>query len=235
MAKRSWLLAVLLALLMTAGCANSSTGAATSRPSSVPRASGVAEEIVPSSSMDTFALRKAPYTKLSELTENADAIVRGTVTSVRYVTRDSFPQTIYTVTVSKSWSPSAMKGDTVTVVRDGGIWSRADSMRFSGRLDQQPSAADEAAKVRMLIDGRPLPEVGDEAIYFLVSVDSKVADELGVPDLYVVDGSIQGQIDIRDGVAKRFSPSSADPDFLGSRNASVLEDEITAAPKKAGV
>ncbi len=186
------------------------------------------------SPMNGLTARMAPYTTLAGLTENADAIVRGTVDSVRYIAHGYLPQTIYTVRVTRSWSPAVKQGDTITVCRDGGMWSRADMMRFSGRLKKRPSSADEAAKSPSLMDGQPLPKIGEDAIYFLVHSDADWKRWTGVPDLYVVDGSVQGEVYIKDGIAQRFWPTGFGPDFLGSKDVSVLEDEISAAPKKSG-
>lgn len=135
-----------------------------------------------------------------------------------------------TLEVTKSWGAGVKKGDRITVAEVGGITTLATIKRGSGRAEPGSiTSEDEQTKVQELIEGAPLAKVGDEAVYFLGK------GEIGVVpgEYYVPLGTYQGKFNVTGGDAQRFVPKNA-PAFPSLKmGVSVLDSEITAAPKKS--
>jgi hypothetical protein len=173
------------------------------------------------------------YTNVSQLAQNANLIVRGKVTKVEYVEFNTVQYTKVSLQVTKSFSPGAKPGDTITVLDDGGITTLAQMKRETGRPLEAPiTAADENTKVQVLSDGEPLAKVGDEVVYFLSD-----EGQLGVlpGKYYDTLGAYQGKFNVKNGVAQRHT-READPTRANSERLSMTESALNAsimsAPKK---
>lgn len=150
------------------------------------------------------------YTDINNLTSASDAVVRGSVVGTRFVEYNEGVWTVSSVRVIESWTPGVKVGDTITVVEEGGITSEAFLKRSTGRpLDAPVTAQEEQAKVRVLLEGAPLPEIGDEATYFL----AKGAWDIVSGDYYDVVGTFQGKFLIEGGAARRHPLKGGSPAY----------------------
>jgi hypothetical protein len=154
------------------------------------------------------------YNSFGQLKQAADVIVRGQVTDVSYVDFNSSAFTKLTLQVAKCFKGDAAVGDSVTIIEVGGITSLAT---IKGDKFGPSTAEDANTKVKVLLDGAPLTQVGDNCVYFLA------AGSIGVVsgEYYVPLGAFQGRFNIGNGVAKRFVPN----DWQGSKYTSLATDD----------
>ncbi len=155
------------------------------------------------------------YTSVGQLKSVSDLVVRGEVTDVSYLDFNTVVYTKLTLTVAKCFKGDAGVGDEVTILEPGGITTQAYVVgdKFGG-----PTKADTETKVKVLVDGAPLTQLGDTCLFFLGTGDISV-----VPGTYYVPmGSFQGRFKIDNGAAKRFVPAD-----WGSKYTSLSMDEST--------
>jgi hypothetical protein len=174
-----------------------------------------------------------PYSNLASETERADVVVRGRVEQVRYVTYREFPRTISTVRVLKSWTGGVKKGDLLSVLSDGGVWSRADETRAGGAIEKfgaKISPSDETTYSGMTILGDPVPEAGQVSVYLLSKDDGW--GSVIAPGLYYLVGGYQGRFRVNGDRARRHWPQGLPADPIPERALSVLEGQVQAAPQR---
>lgn len=223
-----------LALVLMTGCSSASEPsrpATTTAPvASAPTAATTPPDPVKVSKTISMSARMKRFANVAELAAEADLIVQGRVLSTEYVYSHESAWTKSQVEVLKSWSSGAKAGDVLTVVTLGGITSMANLKKDSGRPDETPvTEADKSENVRMLLEGEPLPAVGDESVYFLGKGDIGI-----VPgEYFVVVGAFQGRYVVRGGNAARFEPGGDDALPAGEMSVAALGSAIDAAPRKS--
>jgi hypothetical protein len=156
------------------------------------------------------------YRSVTQLKQASDVVVRGAVTAVSYLERDSSPMTRVTLKVARCLKGDVKAGDELTIIEGGGIISRASLV---GDKFGAPTKVDYDTKVKILMDGAPLTEVGDRCLYFLGVDDVRLVPGVS----YCPIGCFQGRFIIHDGVAERFVPAS--PEEMGSEYTSLAMDE----------
>lgn len=139
------------------------------------------------------------YSSLAQLMEAADVAVRGEIVRVSYLDFNSTAYTRTILKVSECLKGDIKAGQEIAIAEVGGITTMAavNEGKFG------PATAEAlTTKVRVLLNGAPLSEVGEECLYFLG------LGEIGVlPDVYYVPmGAFQGRFVIRNGMAERFVP-----------------------------
>lgn len=170
------------------------------------------------------------YSTVDAIARQSDLIVRGTIKSVEYLDFNTVTYSRVSLRVTKSFSPGSAEGDVITVLEIGGITSQAAIIEsIDNKFNQTITEGDKESKVRVLLDGAPLPEIGDDAVYFLA--DGSLGIVSG--EYYDVVGAYHGKFKISDGQAKRFAPefeTSAADDL--NTDIETLSKKIDAAPKK---
>jgi hypothetical protein len=214
----------------TAAIATADTGAATTAgtTASTTAIAGMASKSPAAAGAPTISTEAGPaegyvevdfkvlYRSVAQLKQAADVVVRGEVTAVSYLDRENAPTTKVTLKVAKCLKGDVKAGDEITILEPGGIVSRASTV---GDKFGSPTKEDYDTKVKMLMDGAPLTEVGDRCLYFLGVDDLHLAPGVS----YYPLGFFQGRFVIHDGVAERFVPAS--PGEMGSEYTSLAMDE----------
>jgi hypothetical protein len=153
------------------------------------------------------------YTSIAQLTEAADVVVRGEVVAVSYLDFNTATHTKVTFRVDKCLKGGIAAGEEIAILEPGGITTMANIV---GDKFGTPTKEQAETKVKVLLEGSPLSEVGETCLYFLGVGDIPI-----VPGtFYVPMGTFQGRFVIDDGVAKRFVPA----DF-GSKYTALPMDE----------
>jgi hypothetical protein len=156
------------------------------------------------------------YESAGQLTEAAALVVRGEVTQVSYVEFNSTAYTNVTLRVSQCLKGDVAAGDEITIAEVGGVTSMA---AVNGDKFGAPTAKDAASKVRVLLEGAPLSEVGDKCLYFLGLGSIGV-----VPGTYYVPlGAFQGRFKVANSLAERFVPAGWGAEYT---SLSMAEDAI---------
>ena len=154
------------------------------------------------------------YTSVGQLKEAADLVVRGEVTNVSYLDFNTCAYTRVTLKVAKCFKGDAAAGDQITILEVGGVTTMAS---IKGDKFGVATKADAETKVKVLLDGAPLTQVGEECLYFLGQGKINI-----VPGTYYVPmGAFQGRFKIDNGTAKRFVPI----DMQGGKISSLTMDE----------
>ena len=142
------------------------------------------------------------YNTLAQLDQAADVVARGDVTAVSYLDFNGATYTKVTLKVAECLKGKVAAGSEITVMEVGGVTTMA---AVKGDKFGAPTKEDADTKVKVLLEGAPLTQVGDQVLYFLGT------GEIGVvPGTYYVPmGAYQGRFKIDAGVAKRFVPADA--------------------------
>jgi hypothetical protein len=156
------------------------------------------------------------YSSIGQLKRSADLVVRGEVVDVSYLDFNTCAYTKVTFKVAKCFKGDAEVGDQITILEVGGVTTMAS---VKGDKFGTPTKEDAETKVKVLLDGAPLTQVGEDCLYFLGKGEINV-----VPGTYYVPmGAFQGRFKIDNGTAKRFIPS----DMQGGKLTSLAMDEPT--------
>jgi hypothetical protein len=164
------------------------------------------------------------YSSVGQLKQAADLVVRGEVIDVSYLDFNTCAYTKVTFKVAKSFKGDAAAGDEITIMEVGGVTTMAS---VKGDKFGAPTKEDAATKVKVLLDGAPLTQVGEKCLYFLGKGEINV-----VPGTYFVPmGAYQGRFKIDDGTAKRFIPSDMQGGKLTplAMDESAVDDTVTQA------
>ena len=154
------------------------------------------------------------YSSIGQLKQAADLVVRGEVVDVSYLDFNTCAYTKVTFKVAKCFKGDAAVGDQITILEVGGVTTMAS---VKGDKFGTPTKADADTKVKVLLDGVPLTQVGEKCLYFLGKGGINV-----VPGTYYVAmGAFQGRFIIDNGTAKRFIPS----DMQGGKLTPLAMDE----------
>ena len=156
------------------------------------------------------------YSSVGQLKKAAALVVRGEVTDVSYVDFNTCAYTRVTFKVSKCFKGDVAVGDEITIMEVGGITTMASVKgdKFGATTREEANT-----KVKVLLDGAPLTQVGEECLYFLGTGDIGVVSGT----YYVPMGAFQGRFEIDNGVAKRFVPA----DMQGTKFTALAMDEPT--------
>jgi hypothetical protein len=164
------------------------------------------------------------YFSIDRLARDAAIIVRGKVTDVSYFDRvldgANTTYTKVTLDVTESLKGGLAKGRTLTFIEIGGVTTQAANSKEFGIT---PSQSDEKKKVRVLFFGAPLPEIGEDIVYFAARGD--LGQIHGIGTYYVPVGAFQGAFVVTDGMAARYVPKSMVSDEFGTLRMSVVELE----------
>lgn len=215
----------IIVLLSSTAC---SSGSGTTAPRPRPTvASG--SSVKSTAEMQTMNVR-ADYAYvddgIDELYQRASVVVMGQVTEVDYRVSPEFDAyTVTTVKVSKVLKGNVTSGESITVVEPGGVMSKADFARGSGR-EYKATPEDETTLVRVSWDGAPGRLKGEKLVYFLAA--SSADETLDKPYFRAV-GPL-AEFVITGTQAKRFVPegwpSDSTPLKIGD-----LEAQIRASAK----
>lgn len=156
------------------------------------------------------------YSSVGQLKKAADLAVRGDVTDVSYLDFNTCAYTKVTLKVSKCFKGDAAAGDEITILEVGGVTTMAT---IKGDKFGAPTKEDAETKVKVLLEGAPLTQVGETCVYFLGTGSIGVVSDT----YYVPMGAFQGRFKIDNGVAKRFVPS----DWTGGKYTALSMDEAT--------
>ena len=140
------------------------------------------------------------YTSVAQLKEAADVVVRGEVIAVSYLDFNTATQTKVTLKVDKCFKGGVAAGQEITILEPGGITTAANVV---GDKFGAPTKEQVETKVKVLLEGAPLTQVGEKCLYFLGK--GEVAIVAGA--YYIPMGAFQGRFTIGSGVAKRFVPA----------------------------
>jgi hypothetical protein len=154
------------------------------------------------------------YSSIGQLKQAADLVVRGEVIDVSYLDFRSSAYTKVTLKVSKCFKGNKAAGDEITILEVGGVTTMAT---IKGDKFGTPTKEDAETKVRVLLDGAPLTQVGEKCVYFLGAGDIGVVSDT----YYVPMGAFQGRFKIDNGAAKRFVPN----DWQGTKLTALPMDE----------
>jgi hypothetical protein len=163
------------------------------------------------------------YTSVDQLKGAAAIIVRGEVTGVSYLDFNGAAYTKVTLKVGECLKGKVAPGDEITVAEIGGVTTMA---AVKGDKFGEPTKEDADTKVKVLLEGAPLTQVGDKVLYFLG------VGKIGVvPGTYYVPlGAYQGRFAIDDGVAKRFVPADASDKYTSlAIDEKAVDSTITQA------
>lgn len=153
----------------------------------------------------------APRDDVGALLEDSVGAVKGTVGDIRYGITQETPVAVFQFEVSDSWCELVNAGDTITLVKPGGVWSLADSLRNSGRpLETKPTKEQEYSMVEVLVDGAPLPQEGAEMIYFIREPGEVNITELGLKEDFYLVNYFDGEFSLEGDEATRFKFDSAE-------------------------
>jgi hypothetical protein len=142
------------------------------------------------------------FDTLDQLQKAATVIVKGQVAGISYLDFNGATYTKVTLKVAESLKGKVAAGDQITVMEVGGVTTMA---AVKGDKFGAPTKEDAETKVKVLMEGAPLSQVGDNVLYFLGTGSIGV-----VPGTYYVPlGAYQGRFAIDGGVAKRFVPADA--------------------------
>ena len=197
------ILALVAAVVAAVLVATGGLGPAKAQVSSVASQAEVADTQAASERIQTIISHAdftVKYSSLAQLNKAAEVVVRGEIEEVSYVDFNTTAYTRTTLKVSECLKGDIKAGQDITIAEIGGITTMAT---VKGDKFGEPTAADRATKVRVLLEGAPLSEVGEKCLYFLGS------GEIGVfRDAYYVPlGAFQGSFKIRNGLAERFVPA----------------------------
>lgn len=142
------------------------------------------------------------YSEFEELFKHSDAVVMGKVSGIEYRVSPEFDAyTVTTVKVNKVFAGDVEPGSTINVIEPGGVMSKADAIKSTGR-DLPVRASDENASVRVTYDGAPGRSRGEQVVYFL---NSRLADATLDRPHFVPVGPL-AEFVVTGGTAQRFVP-----------------------------
>jgi hypothetical protein len=163
------------------------------------------------------------YTSVAQLEAAADLVVRGEVVAVSYLDFNTATQTKVTLKVNKCFKGGVAAGEEITILEPGGITTVANVV---GDKFGAPTKEQAETKVKVLLDGAPLTQVGDKCLYFLGKGDVAVVSGA----YYVPMGAFQGRFTIDDGVAKRFVPADFGAKYTAlPMDESAIDDTVAKA------
>ena len=181
-------------------------------------ASAAASAVADSAAVEPAVIMSADfavgYSSIGQLKQAADLVVRGEVVDVSYLDFRSTAYSKVTFQVSKCFKGDAAPGDQITILEVGGVTTMAT---IKGDKFGAPTKEDAQTKVRVLLDGAPLTQVGENCVYFLGTGSIGVISDT----YYVPMGAFQGRFKIDNGAAKRFIPI----DWQGGKYTALSMDE----------
>lgn len=164
------------------------------------------------------------YTSLDQLKKAADVIARGEVTEVSYLDFNGATYTKVTLKVGSVLKGKVAAGDEIVIAEVGGVTTMA---AVKGDKFGAPTKEDADTKVKVLMEGAPLTQVGDEVLYFLGTGSIGVVEGT----YYVPLGAYQGRFAIDGGVAKRFVPADASSKYTSlAIDEKAVDSAIAQAP-----
>jgi hypothetical protein len=163
------------------------------------------------------------YTSVAQLKDAADLVVRGEVIAVSYLDFNTATQTRVTLKVDKCLKGGVAAGQEITILEPGGVTTAANVV---GDKFGAPTKEQAETKVKVLLEGAPLTQVGEKCLYFLGKGDIAIVSGT----YYVPMGAFQGRFTIGDGVAKRFVPADFGAKYTAlPMDESAIDDAVAEA------
>ena len=145
------------------------------------------------------------YKDIKALKDNSQIVVKGIIVKSHSYMKGPGLVTEYTLKTSKIYKGNITPGDAVIIISSGGTVPFLEYSKFNGAekdiLEKKYSKERlEKSNIQLIFNGRPLPQKGEEYIFF-----ASQTDDFSKNEIYRAINALSGHLHIKNGKAHNFA------------------------------